>query len=129
MKLECPNCHQRLELDEAQVNEIRNSGTNLQCPTCGTKFGLPKAAPVMAARADAGSAAANQDDVAAVQRLNECYAVIKKEIHKVVVGQDAVLEEVLIAIFAKGHCLLIGVPGLAKTLMVTTLSRMLSLAF
>lgn len=128
MKIECPNCHQRLELDEAQVSEIRLSGSTIQCPTCSNHFGLPKAAPVMAHRPEGGAQISN-DDVVAVQRLNECYAKIRTEMHKVVVGQDAVLEEVLIAIFAKGHCLLIGVPGLAKTLMVTTLSKLLALSF
>jgi MoxR-like ATPase len=128
MKIECPNCHQRLELDEAQVSEIRLSGSTIQCPTCSNHFGLPKAAPVVAHRPET-AVQISQDDVAAVQRLNECYAKIRTEMHKVVVGQDAVLEEVMMAIFARGHCLLIGVPGLAKTLMVTTLSKLLALSF
>jgi MoxR-like ATPase len=128
MKIECPNCHQRLELDEAQVSEIRLSGSTIQCPTCSNHFGLPKAAPVVAHRPESTVQISN-DDVAAVQRLNECYAKIRAEIHKVVVGQDAVIEDILTAIFARGHILLIGVPGLAKTLMVTTLSKLLALSF
>jgi MoxR-like ATPase len=51
------------------------------------------------------------------------------EIRKVIVGQDAVIEEVLIALFAKGHCLLVGVPGLAKTLLISTLAEILDLDF
>src|ERR1051325_1784293 len=51
------------------------------------------------------------------------------EIRKVIVGQDHVIEEVLIALFAKGHCLLVGVPGLAKTLMISTLAEALDLSF
>ena len=48
---------------------------------------------------------------------------LRKEIAKVIVGQDEVVEQLLIAIFSRGHCLLEGVPGLAKTLMVSTLAR------
>src|ERR671925_1030679 len=51
------------------------------------------------------------------------------EIRKVIVGQDKVIEEVLIALFAKGHCLLVGVPGLAKTLLISTLTEILDLEF
>jgi MoxR-like ATPase len=49
--------------------------------------------------------------------------LLKKEIQKVIVGQDVILEEILVAMLAGGHCLLEGVPGLAKTLMVRTLSQ------
>ena len=54
---------------------------------------------------------------------------LHEELHKVIIGQDAVLELLLAAIFARGHCLLVGVPGLAKTLMVSTLSKVLRLNF
>src|SRR3974377_1990677 len=67
------------------------------------------------------------DDLAAVQRLKEGFNLLKAEMGKVIVGQHAVLEELLIAIFARGHCLLIGVPGLAKTLMIHTLADALTL--
>lgn len=56
-------------------------------------------------------------------------SLLKKEIQKVIVGQDVVIEEMLIALMAGGHCLLEGVPGLAKTLMVRTLSQALDLSF
>src|SRR5262245_59571284 len=68
-------------------------------------------------------------DVAAIERLNEGYRRIRKEMAKAIVGQERVLEELLIAIFARGHCLLVGVPGLAKTLMIRTLAESLSLSF
>ena len=55
--------------------------------------------------------------------------LLKKEIQKIIVGQDVILEEILVAMLAGGHCLLEGVPGLAKTLMVRTLSQALHLAF
>ncbi len=51
------------------------------------------------------------------------------EIQKVIVGQDKVVEEVLIALFSRGHCLLVGVPGLAKTLLISTLAQILDLDF
>jgi len=68
-------------------------------------------------------------DLAAVERLNEGFSTIKKELGKVIVGQDRVIEELLIAILARGHCLLVGVPGLAKTLMISSLAKTLDLKF
>jgi MoxR-like ATPase len=69
------------------------------------------------------------DEVRAVERLREAHDRILGELRKVIVGQEQVIEEMLIAIFARGHCLLVGVPGLAKTLLVSTLARTLSLSF
>jgi len=69
------------------------------------------------------------DDLAAVERLRDAFARLKAEMGKVIVGQSQVLEELLIAIFARGHCLLIGVPGLAKTLMIHTLADALNLTY
>ena len=51
--------------------------------------------------------------------------VMKEELHKVIIGQDAVIDQMLAAIFTGGHCLLVGVPGLAKTLIVSTIARIL----
>jgi len=70
-----------------------------------------------------------RDDMEAVQKLKGAYERIRAELSKVIVGQDKVLEELLISIFARGHCLLVGVPGLAKTLMISTLARCLQLSF
>ncbi|HLJ95823.1 MAG TPA: MoxR family ATPase [Gemmataceae bacterium] len=72
---------------------------------------------------------AGDGDLAAIERLNEGYRRIRKELSKAVVGQQRVLEELLIAVFARGHCLLVGVPGLAKTLMIRTLADSLNLSF
>jgi MoxR-like ATPase len=69
------------------------------------------------------------DDLQAVQKLNEAFRRITAELGKVIVGQHQVIEELLIAMFARGHCLLVGVPGLAKTLMIRTLADTLSLKF
>ena len=68
-------------------------------------------------------------DVEAVDALVAKYDLLKKEIAKVIVGQDEVIRNLLISIFCKGHCLLVGVPGLAKTLMVNTLSKVLGLSY
>src|SRR5205085_10578989 len=69
------------------------------------------------------------DDMEAVRKLRDGFNDIKKQLSKVIVGQDQVIEELLIALFSRGHCILEGVPGLAKTLMISTLSRCLSLGF
>lgn len=68
-------------------------------------------------------------DVAALERLVEKHRELKKEIAKVIVGQEAVVDQVLWSIYTGGHSLLIGVPGLAKTLMVNTIARTLGLDF
>ena len=69
------------------------------------------------------------NDIQAVERLHEAYRQITHELGKAIVGQQQVLEELLIALFARGHCLLVGVPGLAKTLMIRSLADALQLAF
>ena len=69
------------------------------------------------------------DDLAAVEKLKAGYRVIVEEMGKIIVGQQQVIEELLISLFSRGHCLLVGVPGLAKTLMIRTLARVLSLTF
>ena len=69
------------------------------------------------------------DDAELADRLHGAAERIKSELRKVIVGQDAVVEQTLIALFAGGNCLLVGVPGLAKTLLISTLSRALDLKF
>ncbi len=70
-----------------------------------------------------------KSDVEAVDALVEKYARLKHEISKVIEGQKEVIDGLLISVFSRGHCLLVGVPGLAKTLMVHTLSNVLGLSF
>ncbi len=65
----------------------------------------------------------------AVRRIGQARTLLVNEIHKVIVGQDEMLEQMLICIFARGHCLTIGVPGLAKTLTVATLARTMHMKF
>ncbi|MDG0973079.1 MAG: MoxR family ATPase [Crocinitomicaceae bacterium] len=68
-------------------------------------------------------------DVEALDQLVVKYKELKNEIHKVIVGQEDVVDQVLISIFSRGHCLLVGVPGLAKTLLVNTIAETLGLTF
>jgi MoxR-like ATPase len=68
-------------------------------------------------------------DLAGLARLKEAHQKLRQQIARVVVGQDRVVEQLMMAIFARGHCILEGVPGLAKTLMVSTLAECLSLQF
>jgi len=72
---------------------------------------------------------ATESDLESVQRLNQARERIVGELRKAIVGQDAVIEQLLMALFAGGHVLLVGVPGLAKTLLITSLARVLELKF
>ncbi|MHC5039902.1 MAG: AAA family ATPase [Planctomycetota bacterium] len=78
---------------------------------------------------DVPKEAASEADLEAVKHLNECYQKIRSELGKQIVGMESVVDQLLISIFARGHCLLIGVPGLAKTLLIKTLAETLSLTF
>ncbi len=69
------------------------------------------------------------DDLSAARALADAASAVKTQLGRIIVGQESVIEELLIALFSKGHCLLEGVPGLAKTLMISTLARTLSLDF
>jgi len=69
------------------------------------------------------------NDIQAVERFGEQYRTLKAEVNKVIVGQDQVVDLVLMGIFSRGHCLLVGVPGLAKTLLVNSVAQALGLSF
>lgn len=69
------------------------------------------------------------NDTEAVRLLSEKVAAVKRELAKVIVGQEETIDNLLISLFANGHCLLIGVPGLAKTLLIKTLARTLDLSY
>ncbi|MDP3580864.1 MAG: AAA family ATPase, partial [Ignavibacteria bacterium] len=69
------------------------------------------------------------DDVKAVEQLSDSIASVKREIAKVIVGQEQIVNDLLVSLIARGHCLLVGVPGLAKTLLIKTLSEVLDLKF
>lgn len=70
-----------------------------------------------------------KSEIEAIDALNASYKNIRQEIGKVIIGQDDVVKSVLISIFSNGHCLLVGVPGLAKTLLVQTVARVLDLSY
>jgi MoxR-like ATPase len=118
----------------------------VKCEECGRGFNLREeqygkvkckcGAILLAPKAGAGSVEAQQapadsqmSDMDAVKHLKAAYDALKQEIANIIVGQDKVIEEVLIAVFSRGHCLLEGVPGLAKTLMISSLARCLDLSF
>src|SRR5262245_10983264 len=82
-----------------------------------------KANPLMAARP------ASSDDLQVIAKLGAARDRLKQEIGKIIIGQEHVVDDLLTAIFSRGHCLMIGVPGLAKTLMVRTIARAIDLAF
>jgi len=69
------------------------------------------------------------DPESAAREMNDAYRRLRDEVHKVIVGQDEVLDELLVALFCGGHALVVGVPGLAKTLLISTVARTLSLGF
>src|ERR1700729_2506836 len=77
----------------------------------------------------AAAAALSQDDVGAITELREAYKKVRAELAKVIIGQETVMEQLLICILARGHGLLMGVPGLAKTTMVNALAQVMSLQF
>jgi MoxR-like ATPase len=123
---------------------------NIRCKNCGLQVQVPPGGrrlcgcgswlsgddvPVVEPLPEVGEAVPSESwpriegDLSAIERLNDGYRRIRREMGKTIVGQERVLEELLIAIFARGHCLLVGVPGLAKTLMIRTLADSLSLSF
>jgi MoxR-like ATPase len=71
----------------------------------------------------------NEQEIAVIEEFSAKRDAMLREIRKVIVGQEKVIEEVLIALFSRGHCLLVGVPGLAKTLLISTLAEILDLDF
>jgi MoxR-like ATPase len=71
----------------------------------------------------------SDNDVQAIDRLRDLYARIRKEVGRVIIGQHEVIERLSICLFARGHALLMGVPGLAKTLLVSKMAEMMSLRF
>ncbi|MEX0779331.1 MAG: MoxR family ATPase [Balneolales bacterium] len=71
----------------------------------------------------------SEDSVKTAEAFAQSFQDLRNEIGKVVVGQDEIVEQLLISLFSRGHCLLVGVPGLAKTLLISTLARTLNLSF
>jgi MoxR-like ATPase len=84
---------------------------------------------MMGSESVSGDTPQGDGDVAVVEKLVSAYDKIRSELAQVIVGQEPVVEQLLTALFSNGHCILEGVPGLAKTLLISTLSRLLSLSF
>ena len=113
--------------------ENRYVGKVARCPACGRPIPITtdkenREVPDQNAEHPA-AIEMNQDDLAAVARLTDAYAALRKELGRAIVGQEQVLEELLMCIFGRGHAILEGVPGLAKTLMVSSLAKCLELDF
>jgi len=77
----------------------------------------------------AGDARMDQADIKAAEQLTEVYRKMAQQLGRVIIGQHEVLKQVMIALFCQGHCILEGVPGLAKTLMISSIAQLLSLRF
>jgi MoxR-like ATPase len=103
----------------AEQHRLPSARISLQEKSMESKIGLvqPQATGLAA------------DELAAVEKLQKAYHDMRAELGKVIVGQEAVIEELLIALFCRGHALLVGVPGLAKTLLISTLAKTLGLSF
>ena len=126
-----------------------NISSTVQCPECGKTYKLSHASPGKKARCRCGCEfeitaeqlsaedsrqshrleISDDEALAAVERLAKVKARILKEVGKAIVGQKEVLEQILTGFFAGGHCLLLGVPGLAKTLIVHSLAQTMRLRF
>ena len=126
-----------------------NIASTVQCPECGKTYKLSHALPGKKARCRCGCEfeitaeklpaddsrqsqrleISDDEALAAVERLAKVKAAILSEVGKAIIGQKDVLEQILTGFFAGGHCLLLGVPGLAKTLMVHSLAQTMHLRF
>jgi MoxR-like ATPase len=80
-------------------------------------------------QAESGQSQIKDDDLRAIEYFKNAHAAVRNELGKVIVGQDEVVDQLLMAIFTRSHALLVGVPGLAKTLMISTLAQTLHLNF
>jgi len=150
--LTCPQCGKKLSAP------LEKAGKKVSCPACKTPFevpadgravsGLQPAVPMPPKAAGTEARATVQeksamsepkapapevpptpDELALAEKLVQAHKQLKEEVHKVIVGQDEVIEQLLLAIFCRGHCLMVGVPGLAKTALVNALGKALALGF
>ncbi len=146
MRFKCTNCGQSYE------SETDMLGQEVECGKCGTVFTVPKQEPEPDAAPDLSAALPpppapkapeepekpyvmtqqekwTDDDMAKIEKLHKAYSSIDEQVRKALVGQNEVVKLVLVSIFSQGHCLLMGVPGIGKTLLVSTLAQSLSLTF
>ncbi|HSH94308.1 MAG TPA: MoxR family ATPase [Roseimicrobium sp.] len=126
----CPVCRQDLAVDAA------GAGTAISCPSCTRSITIPAtsetAAPplrVSVVKPAEGNGELPPDDAKLAQRLTTAFQQLSTEVGKLIVGQNEVIEQIVTAMFARSHCLLEGVPGLAKTYMVKSVSEAMNLSF
>jgi MoxR-like ATPase len=123
--------NEQIELGSTQVTFSAEGEATV--PFVAATPHAPEAAPASpsapAASGSDATAAASEDDAALISEICDTYKRMKVQLGQVIVGQEAVIDEVLMAVFSRGHALLVGVPGLAKTLLVSTLSHVLDLSF
>jgi MoxR-like ATPase len=134
-QLACPSCSGRLRPDAAAQAAASAAPAAPTTPTAPA----PAASPTPAAPAPPAATAAaksvpsrinsTQGDAKGIADVHAANEQIRKELAKVIVGQQEVVDEILVALLAGGHCLLEGVPGLAKTLLISSLAKALSLSF
>jgi MoxR-like ATPase len=139
--IKCEECGRSFNLQEEQYGKVKckcgailNPNKTAAASAPASAAGAtdsPAAAPIESKASGRAAAAsgASMSDLEAIKALKGAYDALKQEVAQVIVGQDKVVEEILIAIFARGHCLLEGVPGLAKTLMIASLAKCLDLSF
>ena len=121
MVIKCPACSLDLTVEDTAA------GSQLKCPKCNTLLVVPAIAEAAKEAAPRSMSGASDEQLAA--KLADAYHSLANEVGKAIVGQKEVIEQIIIAIFARSHCLLEGVPGLAKTYMIKTLSEAMSLSF
>jgi len=120
----CTRCGQPLAIDESWAGE------SIECPTCKTAVTVPQNARKSPAPPMTNAApSTTTDDEKLARHLGDSFKKITREVAKLIVGQDEVIEQLVIAVFARSHCLLEGVPGLAKTSMVRRLANGMHLSF
>jgi len=98
-------------------------------PVAGVRSFGPSERKRAAGQKGMSTAARPSADLQVVEELGRARRRLVEQIHKVIIGQDEVIEQLMIALFCQGHCLIVGVPGLAKTLLVRTVARVLELSF
>ena len=125
--IKCPACSMDLTVDASAA------GAQIKCPQCNTLLIVPKITADVSQARGAKSLAfgkdTGMDDGAMAKMLADAHARMLNEVGKAIVGQTEAIDQIMIAIFSRSHCLLEGVPGLAKTYMIKSLSEAMDLSF
>ncbi len=120
----CPECGRKYDVSNV------STGTKARCK-CGCKFDVSSGASILVEypASSIQHRVGSRDTIAAVESLAQAKDTILNEVGKIIIGQKEVLDQILTAFFARGHCLLMGVPGLSKTMMVHSLAQTMLLKF